>query len=336
MKKVLIITALGLEFKAVEEYITNLVPETHPLTGSTYVLGEYQALSCKYKVMLLEAGAGNNRAADETSRALQYFNPDFLFFVGVAGGVKDVKIGDVVASSKIIGYEVGKADDNFKPRLDIMPASYFLEQLARRVKREGKWLEKIKTSVSSGNPVAYVQPIVAGEKVVISNKSEAYKIISTFCSDAIAVDMEGIGFLIAARPYGVEAIEIRGISDMLQKKEEADASGSQPEAAGNAAAFTFAMIDSIKFKPDLRDKDFQHKLLEFVISHYPQGPEQDDVWSRAGGDVSILVNSVNRKSQWRSAIQRLANGGGGKNISLNTLLAVVEEDFPNNDLMEYT
>lgn len=332
MKKILIVTALSLEFQAVESYLTEITSDTHPLTGSKYKLGSYKAPNQSLHVMVVEAGAGNNRSADETGRAIQHFKPDYTFFVGVAGGIKDVIIGDVVASSKIIGFEVGKAADDFKPRLDMMSASYTLEQLAKDVKREGNWVEKIKIKSHRGTPKSFVQPIAAGEKVVVSNKSETYKTISTYCSDAIAVDMEGIGFLIAARPYNVEAIEIRGISDMLEKKEEADASGSQPDAAANAAAFTFEMIDNLQIGYDLKDITFQNKLLDFVNEHYPQGPEQDEIWTRAGGDISILVNSVNRKSQWRSAIQRLVNGGGGKTITLYSLLNSIKEDYPNDNL----
>src|SRR3546814_10588702 len=55
--------------------------------------------------------------------------------------------------------------------------------------------------------------------------------------------MEGNGFLIAARPHHAHAIEIRGISDLIENKADADAGGSQPRAAANAAAFCFEMIN---------------------------------------------------------------------------------------------
>src|SRR3546814_6924388 len=82
--------------------------------------------------------------------------------------------------------------------------------------------------------------------------------------------MEGNGFLIAARPHHAHAIEIRGISDLIENKADADAGGSQPRAAANAAAFCFEMInqietDSIKH-PDTNSLEFRKKLVSELRS----------------------------------------------------------------------
>jgi len=329
--KILIQTALSLEFNAVKEYLNNNRPEIHPTTRSIYNHGTYSVSNLIYDILLVETGPGNVRAADETGRAIAYFKPDYVFFVGVAGGLKDVKIGDVVASTKVIGYEMGKDDVTFKPRMDTIPSSYKLEQIAKYIKREKKWTEKI-SQHNPKLPEAFVQPIAAGEKVVSSNKSVAYLYLKQFCSDAVAVDMEGSGFLIATRPYNVHAIEIRGISDLIEHKDDADASGSQPTAAANAAAFTFSMIDSLSMDTlqpqDTQTLEFRKKLVEELVKLYSQGPEQDDIWKRAGGDVSILTNSSSRKSQWFSAIEKLSMGGGGKNITIESLINEVKSDYP--------
>lgn len=330
-RKILIQTALSLEFDAVKTYLNNNKPEIHPTTGSIYNLGTYSVSNLNYNILLVETGPGNVRAADETGRAIAYFKPDYVFFVGVAGGLKDVKIGDVVASTKVIGYEMGKDDVTFKPRMDTIPSSYILEQIAKHVKREKKWTEKI-SQHNPDWPEAFVQPIAAGEKVVSSNKSVTYSYLKQYCSDAVAVDMEGSGFLIATRPYHVHAIEIRGISDLIEHKDDADTSGSQSRAAANAAAFTFSMIDVLSkdiLQPqDTHTLEFRKKLVEELVKLYSQGPEQDDIWKRAGGDVSILTNSSSRKSQWFNAIEKLSMGGGGKNVTMESLINEVKADYP--------
>ncbi len=327
--RILIMTALSLEFEAVKKYLSEVKVEIHPVTGSIYNTGKYMSDGKNFSVLLSESGAGNVRAADETGRATEYFKPDYTFFVGIAGGIKDVILGDVVASSKVVGFEFGKDDEEFKPRFDSVPSSYILEQVAKHVKRDGKWTEKL---TGDSKPNAFVQPIAAGEKVVSSTRATTFNYIKRYCSDAIAVDMEGNGYLIAARPYHAHGIEVRGISDLIENKEESDAGGSQPIAAANAAAFTFEMIGALKMHDKLQkvttSEDFKKKFLDELVRLYPQGPEQDDIWKRAGGDVSILVNTANRRSQWYIAIEKLSLGGGGKNITSASLINEIKSDYP--------
>lgn len=328
MIKILIQTALSLEFAAVKAFLNNTQIIKHPSTGSIYNKGLYKG----NEILIVETGAGNVRSADETGRAIEFFKPDFVFFVGVAGGLKDVKIGDVVASSKVIGFEMGKDDTEFKPRMDTIQSSYRLEQLAKHVKREGLWKNLIKVE-NEKEPEAFVQPIAAGEKVVSSNKSVAFIYLKKYCSDAVAIDMEGNGFLLAARPHNAHAIEVRGISDLIENKADSDAAGSQPTAAANAAAFCFGIINQIDAENiGLLNTDslkFRKKLIAELVKIYPQGPEQSDIWKRAGGDVSIFTNSANRKSQWFNAIETLYLGGGGNSISVTSLLDEIKEDYPN-------
>ncbi|WP_295713574.1 hypothetical protein [Mucilaginibacter sp.] len=65
-----------------------------------------------------------------------------------------------------------------------------------------------------------------------------------------------------------------------------------------------------------------------MIVLYPQGPEQENFWTRAGGDPSIFVNILTRKEHWRLALNYLWNGAGGQDISLDSLLAAIKEDYP--------
>lgn len=129
-RDLVILTALPVEFQAVSAYVRNPQEVTHPTTGTIYQCGTFQGERCTWRVALAEIGMGGTTAANETGRALDFFHPQIALFVGIAGGLKEVKLGDVVAASKVYSYEAGRAGLQFEPRPDPWHADYALEQRA--------------------------------------------------------------------------------------------------------------------------------------------------------------------------------------------------------------
>src|SRR2546423_8303593 len=89
-----ILTALPVEFRAVRAHLTNVQEETHP-EGTIYKQGAFGGGERTWKIGLAQIGAGNPGAAFEIERAIAHFQPSVVLFIGVAGGLKDVKLGDV-------------------------------------------------------------------------------------------------------------------------------------------------------------------------------------------------------------------------------------------------
>ena len=105
-----VITALPEEFAAVREHLVGVQEHVHP-AETVYETGMFQDGGSRWEVAIVQASQGNVAAAMEVERGIQAFNPDVVLMVGVAGGLKDVKIGDVVVANKVYGFEVGKESD---------------------------------------------------------------------------------------------------------------------------------------------------------------------------------------------------------------------------------
>ena len=200
MPVAVILTALPVEYQAVRQHLTDLQEKMHP-QGAIYERGQFVTDNQSWEVGIAEVGAGNAGAAVEAERALNYFKPDVLFFVGIAGGIKDVDVGDVVAATKVYGYESGKVgEDGFATRPTLGQATYAVVQRAKSEARKGEWVERIHRA-TSGKPQVFAAPIAAGEKVIASRESELFQFLRASYNDAIAVEMEGYGFLQAAFAY---------------------------------------------------------------------------------------------------------------------------------------
>jgi len=317
------VTALPVEFDALEHLLGEGTTEVGE-HGMRYVV----ATRADAKVVLFATGPGNVNAAIEVERAIARYNPRYLFFVGIAGGLKDVRLGDVVAATKIYNYESGKSAKEFLARPQMGESSYFLVQLAHDVARDNAWRGGI-----SGleNPSVFVGAIVAGEKVIVSLQATELETIRSRYSDALALEMEGYGVLrVGYSREQIRMIVIRGVSDYLAAKGQADAAGSQTRASANAASFALSMLDRVLTETKPVNDAMWAGLEKLLVELYPTGPTHNELWNRAGGDLATLHLGQTGKAEWHSALRQLRYGGGGAEITFKNLLGCVLEDYPKN------
>jgi adenosylhomocysteine nucleosidase len=203
-------------------------------------------------------------------------------------------------------------------------------------------------------PRAFVGPIAAGAKVIKSSCGAVAALLRENYGDALAVEMEGEGFMRAAYANKVDSMVVRGVSDLLDGKGEADSSGSQEVASDHAAAFAFELLKCLASQTiaDLATKaghfegkkeasregpdpiDLWTRLRDLAPRLYPRGPDDSNVWEDAGGDLSYVDLSGNARTQWSRAIRQLEKGGGGK-VSAATLLDRMLQDFGKNYELQY-
>lgn len=238
------VTALTEEFSAVIAHLTD--PREQVERGTVYKIGRFRAGETDCSVAVVLTGMGNALSAAATERALALFKPNFAFFVGIAGGLRDdLEIGDVIAADKVYGYEGGKAANTFKTRPEATTVTHEALQRAHAVEMNNSWQKRI-SPVPRRHPKALVKPIAAGEKIVASKRTDEFKRLKQTYSDAHAVAMEEHGFCVSVKTHpSVCFAVVRGISDLIVKKEEADRAGSHDVAAKSAAAFAFEMLEGL-------------------------------------------------------------------------------------------
>ena len=195
-------------------------------------------------------------------------------------------------------------------------------QRARAEARQTAWLGRLHAVSSESSPKVFVAPIAAGEKVVASTRSSIYKFLTKQHGNAHAVEMEGLGFLEAlhANP-NVGAIVVRGISDLIKKKAEADLAGSQELAARNASAFAFELLAksshgggrvnidpvAVRRNSDLARQGLEPHILPRIPRHVVRDKIYDALTAGQNGWVCLLRCNAGTRIRKRIRNQNRGN-----------------------------
>lgn len=213
--KAVILTAISLEYQAVRCHLINPDELIHP-KGNVYETGIFKGEYHDWEIGIIEVGVGNNTCALQTERAINYFNPDVVLFVGIAGGIKDLQLGDVVAAEKAYGYERGKiSSSGFLSRPEVGKSSFEIFERAKAEAKKDTWKLRLPKKDRKKELKAITKPIAAGEKVIAEIRSEVFELLQETYNDTVAVEMEGSGFYTACHANGnIQFLIVRGISDL--------------------------------------------------------------------------------------------------------------------------
>ena len=72
------------------------------------------------------------------------------------------------------------------------------------------------------------------------------------------------------------------------------------------------------------------RLEEIMPDLYPQGPTDQEIWCRAGGDLSRVRLTGTGRENWFRALRTLRQGGGGAGIQKESLIVAALEDYPHH------
>jgi nucleoside phosphorylase len=226
---VAIITILKEEYEAV----LRLLKQVRSVTGSAiidnqhaWVVGEVNSPGERmpYVVALaMSPRAGTNAAAITTKNTIQAVDPRCVLVVGIAGGLTELKIGDVVVADRICAYEYGKIDRGFRPRHDLdSPTDSALVSAARTLAaRYPTWYRDLDQpgDLRHLSPTIEVGQVASGDKVVDDPTDSFFASVRRSRPRLIAVEMEGSGAATAIQDIremqrAVSFGMIRGISDL--------------------------------------------------------------------------------------------------------------------------
>ena len=240
---VVLLTALDVEYDEVNTTLSHVCTRVHP-AGTRFDIGRVGAAGPL--VALALTGKGNLPAGTLTERAITYFSPVAVIFVGVAGARR----GDVVVATHVYAYHGATSEDDgtwARPR--VWEIAHSVDQTARHVARDHAWARHLPADPSPSR--VHFGPIAAGEQVHYSKTSSNATWLREHYNDAIAVEMEAAGVAQAshlndALPMAV----VRGISDPADPtKAAADRAGWQRRAAASAAAFALTLATELAASP---------------------------------------------------------------------------------------
>jgi len=261
--KALIATAIRVEREAVCSHLKRVEGATYK--GAQYWKGFFITEDISWEVLVVETGVGNSNSSQETEHAINYFDPKVALFCGIAGGIKDVQIGDVVAGRNVYTYEYQKITEShgrtkIETRPCGYPSDYRLIELAKSESSKNDWAKRLNNIALEFKPKIKYDTIVSGEKLLGATKTELYEYLRDNYNQGIAVEMEGFGFLQAAHKNQKPAMVIRGISDLLDGKSKSDALGSQELASSTASAFAFEILAKLGCKSKSKNKQKEVSL----------------------------------------------------------------------------
>lgn len=226
--KVAVITSSKDEFKSVSSQFDNLTEIPNEDDDSIiYYSGDLIFGTKKINIILpYPISMGIEASVSITTKILTYYNPSYIFMVGICAGNKNVtKIGDIILAEKSINYneiveiekegkEINKKfmqsaesiKKNLKSRLSLLST----EEVLDSIRKSYKYLEKVNYTLT-----CHVGLMVTGSSLLrssqkISDLNKSYHNIK-------GMDMETHGFYFAANntfndktPYFVS---IKSVSD---------------------------------------------------------------------------------------------------------------------------
>lgn len=198
MKKVGIIFAMEEELLALKQFL-NIEKEYN-----IFELKFYEGTINNTYCVLVESGVGKVNAARTTQILIDNIKVDYIFNIGVAGGVStDLKVGDIVLGNKLVQHDFDitafNHEKGYIPKVGVyIDADRNLFELAKSVLKE--------------NNISFHEGVIASGDIFCKEAKMGNKINTKF--NALCVEMEGASIAQVCHLSKVPFLILRSISDV--------------------------------------------------------------------------------------------------------------------------
>lgn len=168
-----------------------------------YDLTFYEATLNNQNIILTESGIGKTNAARTTQILIDYYKPEAIFNIGVAGGIaKKLEVGDIIISTSLVQHDFDiTAFDH--------PKGY-IPNIGNTIPIDNNLLSTTKNILDTNN-ISYKEGVIASGDIFCTKESMATKINTQF--NALCVEMEGASIAQTAHLSKTPCLVIRSISD---------------------------------------------------------------------------------------------------------------------------
>lgn len=261
--RILILTAFSDELAYIQELFEDL--EEIKVSNRNCFLSKRDGDA----ILLSSTGIGTIAAASTTTLLCENFKPDFILICGVAGGLKDNKIGDIIIGDKVIDYDLYLihellTDTPYKNclidphTLNKVPVEFNsnkdLLKIALQIKLKDVNVGSIISSNIFPTPDDFVE------------KSKRF--------NASAIEMENVGVYKAAEHYNMPVLTVRAISNAIDNEgnDEGTANNAIDICGKNLQSFVKEFLESIKStKVFSAPSDIEKIIQKHNLLPHPEG-----------------------------------------------------------------
>ena len=198
MKRIGIIFAMEEELKELLKYL-NIEKEYN-----IFDLKFYEGKICNLDCVLVKCGVGKVNAARTTQILIDNIQVDFIFNIGVAGGVSDIlKVGDIVIGQSLVQHDFDitafNHEKGYIPEVGVyIDSDEYLFKIANEV-------------LTANNDINVVSGIIASGDIFCTELRMGQKINTKF--NALCVEMEGASIAQICYLSHIPFLVLRSISD---------------------------------------------------------------------------------------------------------------------------